>query len=570
MACPQRRGVDEEIRRVDDGARGCRAGRDLRSRRDDVLDRGAPRAGSRRSAAGRPATRSAHVSTVLVALPRRLHPRRPPPRAPGEAARVADRAGARVARRACAARRAGSRRERARAMSPIASVERELRASVAAEVVAPTAAYLSDETEARGIRGHADAVALPRTAEEVAEVVAWCYAHDVAIVPRGGGTGYAAGAVPLDGGVVLALERLDRVRSFDPLLWRIHVEAGLRTGELRRLGREGGLLFPPDPGAAEQSQIGGNIATNAGGPHAYKYGVTGAWVTGLEVVIAPGEVVQLGGPLTKDVAGYDLKHLLIGSEGTLGVITAAWLRLTPAPEAAWPVVGFFEGLRAGCAAIERVVGSGLPAAALEYLDGETMRYTGATFPGDVPAGAFAVIAEADGSRDEAARVRTDLLDVFGEDALSVYAPETPAEIAALWRWRDGLTLVVGAQRGGKAGEDIAVPLDRLAEAIQESLEIGRRLGLPACSWGHAGDGNLHTTFLVASDDERELALVERASEELFDLALRLGGTISGEHGVGFVKHNWLERQLGPRAFDLHGAVKHVFDPRNLLNPGKKA
>ena len=455
-------------------------------------------------------------------------------------------------------------------MSPVPSVERELRASVAAEVVAPTAAYLSDETEARGIRGHADAVALPRTAEEVAEVVAWCYAHDVAIVPRGGGTGYAAGAVPLDGGVVLALERLDRVRSFDPLLWRIHVEAGLGTGELRRLCREGGLLFPPDPGAAEQSQIGGNIATNAGGPHAYKYGVTGAWVTGLEVVIAPGELVQLGGPLTKDVAGYDLKHLLIGSEGTLGVITAAWLRLTPAPEAAWPVVGFFEGLRAGCGAIERVVGSGLPAAALEYLDGETMRYTGATFPGDVPAGAFAVVAEADGSRDEAARVRTDLLDVFGEDALSVYAPETPAEIAALWRWRDGLTLVVGAQRGGKAGEDIAVPLDRLAEAIQESLEIGRRLGLPACSWGHAGDGNLHTTFLVASDDERELALVERASEELFDLALRLGGTISGEHGVGFVKHNWLERQLGPRAFDLHGAVKRVFDPRNLLNPGKKA
>src|SRR6058998_1921123 len=179
-------------------------------------------------------------------------------------------------------------------MSPVASVEGELRASVAAEVVAPTAAYLSDETEARGIRGHADAVALPRTAEEVAEVVAWCYRHGVAIVPRGGGTGYAAGAVPLDGGVVLSLERLERLRSFDPLLWRIHVEAGLRTGELRRIAREGGLLFPPDPGAAEQSQIGGNIATNAGGPHAFKYGVTGAWVTGLEVVVAPGELITIG------------------------------------------------------------------------------------------------------------------------------------------------------------------------------------------------------------------------------------------------------------------------------------
>jgi glycolate oxidase subunit GlcD len=455
-------------------------------------------------------------------------------------------------------------------MSTVTSIERELRAAVGAEVIRPSAAYLADQTEARGLQGRADAVALPRTAEEVGEVVAWCYAHGVPIVPRGGGTGYAGGAVPLDGGVVLALERLDRVRSFDPLLWRINVEAGLRTAELRRIAREGGLLFAPDPGAAEQSQIGGNIATNAGGPHAFKYGVTGAWVTGLEVVVPPGELVRLGGPLRKDVAGYDLKHLLIGSEGTLGVITAAWLALTPAPEAAWPVVGFFDGVRSGCAAIERVVGTGLPVAALEYVDSETMRVTGSTFPGEVPGGAFAVIAEADGSADEAARIRTDLLEVLGEDALALFAPQTSAEISALWRWRDGLALVVDAQRGGKASEDIAVPLDRLGEAIEESLEVGRRLGVPACSWGHAGDGNLHTTFMLAAEDEAELALAPRLSEELFELALRLGGTISGEHGVGFVKRNWLARQLGPRAFELHSSIKRAFDPQNLLNPGKKA
>jgi glycolate oxidase subunit GlcD len=455
-------------------------------------------------------------------------------------------------------------------MSAVASIERDLRAAVTAEIVTPSAAYLSDQTEARGLHGRADAVALPRSADEVAEVVAWCYAQGVAIVPRGGGTGYAAGAVPIDGGVVLSLERLDRVRSFDPLLWRIHVEAGLRTSELRRIAREGGLLFPPDPGASEQSQIGGNIATNAGGPHAYKYGVTGKWVTGLEAVVAPGEVVHFGGPLRKDVAGYDLKQLLIGSEGTLGVITAAWLRLMPAPEAAWPVVGFFDGVPGGAAAIERVVGSGLLVAALEYLDSETMRYAGATFPGDVPDGAFAVLAEADGSHDEAARVRSDVLEVLGEDALALYAPEAPEEIAALWRWREGIALVVDAQRGGKASEDIAVPLDRLGEAIEESIEVGRRFGIPAASWGHAGDGNLHTTFLLAGDDERELALAPQLSEALFDLALRLGGTISGEHGVGFVKRNWLERQLGPRAFGLHTAIKRAFDPQNLLNPGKKA
>jgi glycolate dehydrogenase FAD-linked subunit len=455
-------------------------------------------------------------------------------------------------------------------MSALASIERDLRAAVAAEVVAPSAAYLTDQTEARGLSGRADAVALPRSADEVAEVVAWCYEQGVAVIARGGGTGYAGGVVPLDGGVVLSLERLDRVRSFDPLLWRIEVEAGLRTAELRRIAREGGLLFAPDPGAAEQSQIGGNVATNAGGPHAFKYGVTGAWVTGLEVVVPPGELVRLGGPLRKDVAGYDLKHLLIGSEGTLGVITAIWLRLTPAPEAAWPVIGFFDGVRGGVAAIERVVGSGLPAAALEYVDSETLRYAGASFPGEVPAGAFAVLAEADGSTEEAARVRGDLLEVLGEDALALYAPQTAQEIAGLWRWRDGLALIVDAQRGGKASEDIAVPLDRLGEAIQESLEVGRRLGVPACSWGHAGDGNLHTTFLLAGDDEAELALAPQLSEALFELALRLGGTISGEHGVGFVKRNWLAKQLGPRAFELHTAVKHAFDPKNLLNPGKKA
>ena len=455
-------------------------------------------------------------------------------------------------------------------MSAVAAVERDLRAAVSADIVSPTAAYLSDQTEARGLTGRADAVALPRSAEETAEVVAWSYAHGVAVVPRGGGTGYAGGAVPLDGGVVLSLERLDRVRSFDPLLWRIEVEAGMRTAEVRRVAREGGLLFAPDPGAAEQSQIGGNVATNAGGPHAYKYGVTGKWVTGLEVVVPPGEVVHFGGPLRKDVAGYDLKQLLIGSEGTLGVITAAWLRLMPAPEAAWPVVGFFDGVRGGAAAIERVVGSGLPAAALEYLDAETMRYAGATFPGEVPAGAFGVLAEADGSHDEAARVRADLLEVLGEDALALYAPESPEEIATLWRWRDGLALVVDAQRGGKASEDIAVPLDRLGEAIEASLEVGRRFGIPAATWGHAGDGNLHTTFLLAGDDERELALAPQLSEALFEIALRLGGTISGEHGVGYVKRNWLERQLGPRAFELHTAIKHAFDPQNLLNPGKKA
>jgi glycolate oxidase subunit GlcD len=430
------------------------------------------------------------------------------------------------------------------------------------------AAYLADETEARGVNGRADAVVLPETVEEVATVVAWCYERGVAIVPRGGGTGFAAGAVPLDGGVVVSLERLTRVRSFDPLLWRIWVEAGLRTAELRRIVRQSGLFFPPDPGAAEQSQIGGNIATNAGGPHAFKYGVTGAWVTGLEAVLPPGEIVSLGGAIRKDVAGYDLKSLLIGSEGTLGIVTAAWLRLLPAPEASYPVAAFYPSAEEGCKAIEAVLGNGLVVAALEYLDGFTLRAAGPAFPAQVPSAAgFLVVAEADGSEAEATGMRAVLLDALGDQALAVHAPEETAAIEALWRWRDGVSIAVSAQLGGKVSEDIVVPLDRLAEAIDQTLAIGGRHGLSACSWGHAGDGNLHATFLVSPGSADELERARAAAEELFVLAVSLGGSVSGEHGVGVVKRG--RQGWSPKTAALMTAVKDAFDPRGLMNPGKK-
>ena len=430
--------------------------------------------------------------------------------------------------------------------------------------------YLADETEGRGVRGRADAIVLPSSTDDVARVVAWCYEHDVALVPRGGGTGFAGGAVPLDGGVVVGLERLNHVRSFEPLLWRMHAEAGMTTSTVRRLARENGLLFPPDPGAAEQSQIGGNIATNAGGPHAFKYGVTGSWVTGVEAVVPPGEVIRVGGPIRKDVAGYDLKSLLVGSEGTLGIVTAAWLRFVPAPEAQLTVAAFYADCDAGCAAIERVLGNGILAAALEFLDGETLRAAGRAFPGEQPVDlSFLVIAEADGNADEAAQVRSELLEVLGEGALAVHAPTEPTGVADLWRWREGISIAVTAQRGGKVSEDIVVPLDRLREAIDETLAIGRRHCLTACSWGHAGDGNLHSTFLVDPHDDTELGRAASAAQEVFALAARLGGSISGEHGVGWMKRGQLARQWAPRALELHAEVKRAFDPKGLMNPGKK-
>jgi glycolate oxidase subunit GlcD len=439
----------------------------------------------------------------------------------------------------------------------------------AESVVEPQGRYLAD-LMGRGVQGTADAVVMPSSTEEVAAVMRWCYENDVPLTARGGGTGLAGGAIPVGGGVVVGFERLNKVRQFDPLLWRMHVEAGVTTGDVHRLARESGLRFPPDPGAAEISQIGGNIACNAGGPHAFKYGVTGNWVTGIEAVVPPGEIVRVGGPLRKDVAGYDLKSLLIGSEGTLGLITAAWLKLVPAPELELPVIGLYRDIDAGVSAIERVLASGVVPAAIEYLDAVTLQFSGDTYPFGLPeGGTFMIITEADGAASEARRVAGELKEALAEDAVAVHAPEEPSDVSNLWRWRAGAAFAILAQRGGAFSEDIAVPLDRLRDVAHETLEIGVRHDVPALSFGHAGDGNIHSTFLFSPDDPDEERRADDACRDLFELALRLGGTISGEHGVGWLKRGKLEHQLGTVGYDLHTRIKQTFDPKNLLNPGKK-
>jgi glycolate dehydrogenase FAD-linked subunit len=421
----------------------------------------------------------------------------------------------------------------------------------------------------RAVGGVRCVLARPGSAAEVAAVVAWCYEHDVAIVPVGGRSGLAGGAAVLDrDAVAVSTDRLCAVRSFEPGLWRMHAEAGVTTATVARRARESGLYFPPDPGAPEQSQLGGTVATNAGGPHAFKYGVTGDWVTGLEAVLAPGELVRVGGAVRKDVAGYDLRGLLVGSEGTLGIVTAAWLRLVPAPAAQLPVVAAYRDAQTGCTAVLRVLRSGIVPAALEYLDAGAMHAAGGAFPGAALHG-FVVIAEADGSAAEAMRVRGELLEALADGSSDVVAPREASAIRALWRWRDGVSLAVAAQRGAKLSEDIAVPVDRLQEAVSETVAIGARCGLDACSWGHAGDGNVHASFLLDAGDDAQRARAQAAAQELFDLALRLGGTVTGEHGIGVLKRGQLGRQWAPAAVAAHRAIKSALDPKGLFNPGKK-
>lgn len=437
--------------------------------------------------------------------------------------------------------------------------------------------YNSDAARRRGVVGRADAVVLPGSAQEAAAAVAWCYEHDVPIVPRGGGTGLVGGAVANEGGVVFSMERLRAVRQLEPELWRIHPEAGVRTADVRRLARENGLMFGPDPGAAEQSQIGGNVATNAGGPHALKYGVTGAWVRGLEAVIAPGELVQIGGWAAKDVSGYDLRSLMVGSEGTLGLLTAVRLRLLPAPEAALPLVVLCADRADGCAAMAELSAAGMRPAVMDFLDGRTLQLVARGYPrsgawsgaGEAALGegdAFMLLLEFDGSGVEAAAQVAEARELLGPRTVALHSPERAAD---LWSWRDGLNPAVTAARGGKVSEDVVFPAERLQEGLERFEAIALAHGLEPCAYGHGGDGNVHATVLVDPQDAVEQDLAEEVGEELFALVVELGGSVAGEHGVGLLKGGRPAAQLDPAAVQLQERVRRAVDPKGLFNPGKK-
>jgi FAD/FMN-containing dehydrogenase len=272
----------------------------------------------------------------------------------------------------------------------------------------------------------------------------------------------------------------------------------------------------------------------------------------------------------KDVAGYDLRSLIVGSEGTLAIVTSAWLRLVPAPDVVLPIVAFYPDVHTGCAALATVMGSGLQPAALEYLDEPAVAASIRAFPGDAPdQPAFMLLAEADGSAEEARRLRGELLEAMEPGALATYGPEERGAIRELWRWRGGVGPAVTTARGGKISEDIVVPLEHLAEGILATREVGDRYHLPACSWGHAGDGNLHSTFMVDLQDADEAARAEEGVRELYELAASLGGSVSGEHGLGVTKRGALALQWPEPALALHESIKRLFDPKGLLNPGKK-
>jgi len=416
-----------------------------------------------------------------------------------------------------------------------------------------------------------DVVVLPRTTEQVSQVVQVAANTHTPLVTRGMGSGLAAASVPFQGGIVLSMTRMNRILEIDPVNATIHVEAGIVTADLQSAVEKLGFFYPPDPSSIRHSTIGGNIACNAGGPRCLKYGVTGDYVLGLTVVLADGRILRLGGKLIKDVVGYDLIALFTGSEGTLGVITEALLRLMARPKAVRTALVEFVNLEDASRTVNAILSAGIVPATLELMDEtaiaciEEAMHLG--LPLDIEA---MLLIEVDGM-DEAA-VITEIVAIASicseNGARQVKVAKSEAERTKLWQARRSVSPSLARRAPNKLGEDITVPRSAIPEAVRRLKAIGVKYGLPLVVFGHAGDGNLHPNILFDKRDPEQWAKVEKMVEEEFALALELGGTLSGEHGVGALKRPYMPQALGSISLEIQKQIKAILDPLNILNPGK--
>jgi glycolate oxidase len=416
-----------------------------------------------------------------------------------------------------------------------------------------------------------DVAVLPQTTEDVAAVVGVACRYGVPVVPRGMGSGLAGGSLPVRGGIVLSLARMNHVLEIDRENMTVAVEAGVVTADLEREVAQVGLFYPPDPSSNRQSTIGGNVACNAGGPRCLKYGVTGDYVLGLTVVLANGEVLRTGGKPIKNVVGYDLTSLFVGSEGTLGVVTEALLRLVAAPKFVRTVRAEFVSLDDAARAVDAVLAAGIVPATLELMDETAIacieEAMGLGLPLDVEA---MLIVEADGSdREAVAREIEAAARICRESgARQVRVAQDEEEREQLWRARRSVSPSLVRKAPNKLGEDITLPRSAIPEAVRRIKAIGARYELPIVVFGHAGDGNLHPNILFDRRDPAQRERVEQMVGEIFQTALDLGGTLSGEHGVGTFKLPFMRRALGSVSLDAQRAIKQALDPQNILNPGK--
>ena len=428
-------------------------------------------------------------------------------------------------------------------------------------------------SDASYITGTPDYVVMPCTTTEVSEIVKLAHSHRIPITTRGAGTGLAGGAVPLQGGIVLDMSRMNKILDIDIKNLQVLVEPGLIHADLNRSLEPYGFFFPPDPGSSEMCTLGGLIANRGSGMRSVKYGTVTDYVLDLEVVMPDGTVIQTGGKVMKSASGYDLTALMVGSEGTLGVITGARLKIHPLPEARAAVLAHFNDLEAAGSAVSAIMGRGLVPSACELMDSTTIKAVN-TYDSDlnVPDCEALLLIEVDGApcsvESDAAQV-ADCCQKLG--AFNIRIANSESEMEELWAARRLAGAAVTRLSPGKTrvyiGEDVAVPLSAIPEMLREIRTISKKHSLTIMTYGHAGDGNLHTGMAIDTLDKKQWEVLKQAADDIHRAALLLGGTVSGEHGIGCARGMYMNEEHGS-ALDVMVSIKKALDPYNIMNPQK--
>lgn len=417
-----------------------------------------------------------------------------------------------------------------------------------------------------------DVVVLAENTEQVSKLMKFATKHGIPVTPRGAGIGYVGGAVPLQGGIVLSVARMNRIQEINFADAVAVVEPGVITGVLQAEARKRKLFYPPDPASLKECSIGGNIATNAGGPRCLKYGVTRHYVLGLEVVLADGRILRTGGRTHKNKTGFDLIGMFVGSEGMLGVVTEATLRLLPLPPARATISASFRTFRLAAKAVQEIFAAGFLPCALEIADSFTLAAAG-EYLGKMlaPRGSAHLLVDLDGQPDSVASEAQSLARlVEGLKGIGIRTAVGEVACEELWNLRRAFSQSLKATGLIKLNEDIAVPRGRLTDLAVFAEKLRAKYGYPIACFGHAGDGNIHVNIMAANyhDDRAVKKKVGQALDELFHQVLAWGGVITGEHGIGIAKQRWFPAATSPVSREVHSALKAALDPQGLLNPGK--
>ncbi|MDU9048031.1 MAG: FAD-linked oxidase C-terminal domain-containing protein [Candidatus Electrothrix sp. Rat3] len=417
-----------------------------------------------------------------------------------------------------------------------------------------------------------DAVALPDSTAQVATLLRLADEYRFSVIPRGAGSGTTGGALPVHGGLVIGFSRMNRIVEIDPDNMIAVVEPGVVTGELQAAVKKHGLMYPPDPASLKFCSIGGNAAECAGGPSAVKYGVTRDYIIGLEVVLPNGEIMRTGVRTEKGVVGYDLTRLFIGSEGTLAIFTKLILRLLPLAEDKVTFLLSFPSLAQATGMVAKILTAGLMPCTLEYMDQTAVQVVGDQLGNSLPEETAALLlVEFDGSKSEVARqgkVFTSFVRQQQEKDCVLRQAQSEEETQELWQARRSIAPACLSLRPHKIAEDVVVPRSRIPELVGFTEQLAHELDLIILTFGHAGDGNIHVNIMVDKQNEQEYANGLKAKERLFERVLSMGGTLSGEHGVGMTKSSFISQELDETALSIMRRLKGLFDPHNILNPGK--